>query len=166
MYDEKLREHVNILQITYNNLLNRLKELTDWIRNIEDNFYEKIKNLDSKIAEFEKHIYCLPSASNDVLGRLTKLEGLTETISENLSMASNSSRVHLEVNVNNLHSRVDGLEKIIEKNLQARKYPHKCPACNGIGADINSMDAHRIREWGLNCPLSCHSCQGKGIVWG
>ena len=43
------------------------------------------------------------------------------------------------------------------------KKPNKCPVCNGKGSLNNFKPIHA----GVNmiCML-CHSCEGKGIVWG
>ena len=47
------------------------------------------------------------------------------------------------------------------------KRPHKCPTCNGQGKNIDKLVAvpydgtiHKLVE------ADCHSCEGKGVLWG
>lgn len=43
------------------------------------------------------------------------------------------------------------------------KKPSKCPVCNGRGTLNNFKPIHE----GINqIYMPCHSCEGKGIVWG
>jgi len=49
------------------------------------------------------------------------------------------------------------------------KKPHKCPVCDGCGrvlteaAKVAWDDVFRA---GLPTSKDCHSCEGKGIIWG
>lgn len=65
--------------------------------------------------------------------------------------------------IQELFKRIDKLEEQINTitcmpNVYWAKYnktPHKCPVCDGFG--------NRIYE---NQVSPCHSCEGKGVIWG
>lgn len=61
----------------------------------------------------------------------------------------------------NLVDRIGALENFINKHWSSKRHePHKCPVCDGSG---------RYKLATAQCDsdiVDCHSCEGKGIVWG
>lgn len=64
-----------------------------------------------------------------------------------------------------------GNELNIVRALGCRKFvyrsPHKCPVCEGSGKDKNKLVAEPYDQTiKILVAPACHSCEGKGIVWG
>ncbi len=56
------------------------------------------------------------------------------------------------------------IEKL-ENQYKESKKPHKCPSCDGTGNDKGIQREHPEYKFCMEY-ASCHSCEGKGIVWG
>lgn len=87
--------------------------------------------------------------------RLEKCYKEAETIIEVLSKHSGK----LQEDMQEIAKWRKGIKILTDQS----KKPNKCPICNGKGNLNNFKPIHA----GVNmiCML-CHSCEGKGIVWG
>lgn len=92
----------------------------------------------------------IPVAKNFdiVYARLARLEAFADKYSSNLK--DSIDKLNLEL-VKNCYDPFQP----IPSNLK----PHKCPVCQGSGGVKHPLT-------GLLVPAECHSCEGKGIVWG
>lgn len=56
--------------------------------------------------------------------------------------------------INSHQRKIQELETQLKTGVYHSRKPHACPVCNGVGGFCSAI------------PNKCHSCEGKGIVWG
>jgi|SRR5579863_491055 len=109
---------------------------------------EQIQLLEKRIKELENYIYSSnltkeldPKVWVHVADRLDKLESYCALIK-----------------INDFRELCVKMAQDLNENLG--KIPHKCPVCDGSGRYklATALCASDI--------INCHSCEGKGIVWG
>jgi len=103
--------------------------------------------------------------------RFLEIEQWMGTIKENLILP-----MVFEENINNLHKRIDEVELLANaiknsyNNLCApslRKEPYKCPVCCSDGSIPHKVpDEMTADHKGFFVKIVCHSCEGKGVIWG
>lgn len=154
-------------------------------QSIFNNLVEEINSLRGQLEGLNAHISKVHDLVNledritacDVLNRLTLLEnqckngyeyqkGIIDGFQERIK--SLEFHKNLQINENRkVSKRLDEISNYISRfeddihDLQVfksakLKTPHKCPVCEGLGG---TKISGTIDE-------ECHSCQGKGIVWG
>lgn len=178
---EKTKEVIDVLEKQTQAIL----ELEEWKevaieKNIQD--IEKIRSLEQKwhnsidgyailiqrIEKIENHICFNRDNRADLNAALSDIQNDYKDKIENYRIALNSL---VELNVKNLHDRIDGLEKQIknweeefyflkDKSRTTDKKPHKCPVCDGRGKIQLILPAGGF--WEQNCA----SCGMNGVVWG
>ena len=88
--------------------------------------------------------------------KIERLIGFNKVLIERIEKLENleKERAHL-INYKSYLELADSIKELQEKSS---KKPHKCPICNGAGKANHSLNGLLI--------CKCHSCDGKGIVWG
>jgi hypothetical protein len=94
-----------------------------------------------------------------------------ETIKDSISQltASLTERIRIIEELFNVHF----VEKTTNLDLNREKHPFKCPVCMGDGkvyVDYVLSQYMVLAGWKIDAEgkgyKTCHSCEGKGIVWG
>lgn len=177
--DLNLAERLKNLELGQRSNLNRIEtieagEAFDYDERITDieniNAEKRLINLEEIIIvnELQGKNSLSTEAFGVLLKRIEKLE------SENLMRQDT-----IEVNVKNLHDRIDQLENgairrigilgnalsnISNGAYKDNKTPYKCPVCHGNCMRPNPLKGCENAMMPVN--LDCIVCEGKGIVWG
>lgn len=78
----------------------------------------------------------------------------------------------LDKRISELKRKLEEQMEIFKCQFSAQHYreskkPHKCPVCEGSGKDKNKLVAEPYdNNIKILVEPPCHSCEGKGIVWG
>lgn len=154
-------EHMNLKRISENTLISRrLSELEQWTRKEEDSVHERLEKM-------EHYIYGE--------GDISALIGQVDSLNNNWGHVSHQAD-RLDKIVNALNERIHEVELLVNavrdsyNNLCApslRKEPYKCPVCCGDGSIPHKVpDEMTADHKGFVMKIVCHSCEGKGIIWG
>lgn len=133
-----------------------------------------ILNLDDRIKKLESSGNYNKDYGLDLHKELIKLMEDHLSLQEHLNMLSQdytefklgypkSVENFVEVNIKNLHDRIDVICKNFDSNKAiVHRNPYKCPVCDGVGINVVIGEVRGL-------PIKsdkCHVCEGKGIVWG
>lgn len=193
--EQNLREacaRIEKLEDNYDSKRDTRKDLNDSLSAIQNDYKNKIELLETHISTVHDLVNMEDRITAcDVLNRLTLLENHKNyQIDENRKVSRKFDEIESQLKRLEgfihpdliLWARVDvtGRLEILEKlskrfeddihDLQVFKsakvkLPHKCPVCNGSGEwELQSID-ETIRNDNKRFK-TCHSCEGKGVLWG
>lgn len=136
------------------------------LRQIDEN-----KKISAKVDEIIKLFLKGDSQLEDDVIRIERKIEKLEQQTVNISLLHSSNQGHetwkrgCEVLISGIQKELMELKRfqdITHEQYKNRKSPHKCPVCEGIGINC---DIGEIRGLPIKSD-KCHSCEGKGIVWG
>lgn len=134
-----------------------VKVVQPWVyteKNYFENINSRIENLEkykSKKIHEDTKISTIIDELEDFKKRQVEWNQNIRKEIDDLDNFTDSLSKNFEDEINELYKNIRKLEKLVKD-----KKPHKCPICDGLGGFYVSgtMDEQ------------CHSCNGKGIVWG
>lgn len=167
---EKLKNRMTHLERQVRNALPEIaKSIPDMpgintVDNLKRDFNTTIMEIQY---DYEKRIESLNKTFNNVLetyhrdfnGRLRKLEEHKNLHDYIPLSAEHSERIkQLEKDIKYIHSALNA-------QIGISRQPYKCPVCYGCG-EWNLESLEEVVSNGGCKVKQCHTCEGKGIVWG
>lgn len=152
-----------------NSLSKHYKNVADLISNISISYTEKINSVSRRIDE-------LVGGMNDYVCETNKK--IDQLQDENLKLRSFYDCLSRHVNEHickedNIHEKclkiADNCASHYQYLRDEDKKPRKCPVCEGLGEIIENYQTI-FGAGGIvnenNVRVTCHSCEGTGIIWG
>lgn len=153
---EKLHDMINLEDgITACDVLNRLTQLeTNCIAPHPIKLSDRVKDIEYRL----EHIVELPTEL-DI--RLQDVERILDKLGEYYVKLKKEWESKLDVDYKKWCQYFS--------EVHPNKTPFKCPICGGCGSVLTEaakVDFDGMLRSGLEIKKSCHSCEGKGVLWG
>lgn len=155
-------------------LVSKIQEKVDYLDGMAKASTEAesvlFKRIEECIKLFAKDTYKLEKEIDVLEERIKKLED-----SDYDERINDLENIGAELRLCSLEPRIKEIERFQDitreqyKLTIKRKHPHKCPVCEGslkVLTEIAKHDFDGTMRAGLELSRKCHSCEGKGIVWG
>jgi DnaJ-class molecular chaperone len=140
----KCFEWLERLESDYNSKRGIRKDLNDSLLAIQEEYKNKIQEVGEKTDAINNR---LRNADLWMLNKQSVIEKIESGYIVRIGYLANA------------------LQCLSEENEKLRKIPHRCPVCNGAGEwKLQSIEETINNDNKLF--KTCHSCGGKGVLWG
>lgn len=176
----------NVVQAEVSSLAICINEIRDICNKDTSAICKDISVLEDKIKDIEKNINEIDICE---LHRRSQIDTLANGIKDIEYRLSHIVELpsELDIRLQDVERKIDSLGRIFFKmrkefeskldidykkwgeyfsQIRPQKKPHKCPVCDGSSKIHTGLKFEEIYGTDLKTVISCHSCEGKGIVWG
>jgi hypothetical protein len=151
------------IQSRLDNYMIRIKTIEDFIgQNYQSDFDEIKQRMDNALANSHQYRSNLENRLDVIQQSQEDNESntLSDVLCEKINELNNKTswQTNIEGEIKELHRFQDITHEQYQFNIKNKdKKPHICPLCEGKG---------KIEYLGKLEIVICHSCEGKGIIWG